>query len=89
VSDNVVRLGLAQTPVAPIDAKTVAYLEDMLARAKSGEIQGVALVTIESNGAGSVLSVGTGWEGEGFFQNVHAAVGGAAFLQKRLLGLLE
>lgn len=89
MSENIVKLAVAQTPVAPIDEATVKYIEDMLDRARQGEIQGVAMVTIESTGAGTVLSCGTGWAGEGMKQNVHAAIGAASHLHARLLSVLE
>lgn len=89
MSDNIVKLEVAQRPVVPVDQATVEYLEIMLERARQGEIQGVAMVTVESTGAGTLLSCGTGWAGEGLAQNVHAAIGAASHLHARLLGRLE
>lgn len=85
MSDNVIKFTADTKIVQPIDEETVRILEDFVERAKAGKIQGVAIVTVESDGAGSVLSTGTAYGGEGVRQNVHAALGAITYLQARFI----
>lgn len=85
MSDNVVMFTAHTKVVQPIDDETIAMFRTLLARAEAGEIQGALVATVESDGAGSVVSVGTAYGGEGVRQNVHAAAGAIATLQRRFM----
>jgi hypothetical protein len=79
----VISLVTETVPISEVDAETVSLLENMLAKAKSGEIQGVAMVMVNTVGSGCLDAVATAYAGEGIRQNVHAALGGIAWLQQR------
>jgi hypothetical protein len=82
-------LRTVMTPVSPVDEAVIAALEDLLAMAKRGEVQGIAYATINSDGLGAVLSTGTGYKGEGILQNAHAAIGVVEVLKGRLLQSID
>jgi hypothetical protein len=71
-------------PVQPVDEDVVALLELLLGKAKEGAFNGIAFTTVQIDGAGSVVTVGTGWRGQGVTEAVHTALGGVAYLQHRL-----
>lgn len=72
-------------PVVSVDDEVVEMLTSMLERAKSGEIQGALIATVESDGAGSVLNCGNAYAGQGARQNVHAALGSVEMLKARFM----
>lgn len=85
----VVPLTTATKPVLAVDEAVIAALEDLMERAKAGEIQGVAYVTVQSDGMGALLSTGTGYKGEGIAQNVHATIGIIEALKGRMIAGFE
>jgi len=80
---DVVTLRTVDKPATAVDDAVVEKLTEFLGRAKNGEFNGVALLTVEADGAGSVVSVGTTWAGQGVEQNVHAVIGGIEVLKER------
>lgn len=54
---DVVKLQVVQTVPEP-DGEIIAVIEDLLARAKSGDLQAIAYCTVSDDGV-----VGTGWAG--------------------------
>lgn len=80
---NVVKL-VASTPPSPVDSECVALLEKMLAAAKEGKFNGVALMTVTSDRVGSYSALGTSFAGQGVYQNAHTAIGGCTVLGRRL-----
>jgi hypothetical protein len=85
MGDNVATLKLADRPVTPVDESAVSLLRELLDRAERGEIQGVCIATIESDGAGSVVGAGSAYAGEGVLQNVRAALGAIEALKVRFI----
>lgn len=85
MKDNVRYLRVVTSPVLPVDPIVVEMAEELLRRAKAGEIQGLGYFCIESDGAGHLLGVGTAYGGEGVEQNAHGAVGAADLLRHRVL----
>jgi len=83
MGDNVVLFTPDTKVLKPIDEAAISLLRNVLERAERGEVQGVCIATIESDGAGSVVSVGTAYAGEGVYQNVHAVLGGIEALKVR------
>jgi hypothetical protein len=77
-------------PVSPSDPDVVSLLELLLERARAGEFNGLAVVTVELVGAGQVVGVGNAYAGQGIRQSVHSALGGVEVLRQRLgAGLVE
>lgn len=85
MSADVVRLSTATKPVTKVDPDVVRVLENLLARAKEGEFQGVLICTVQTDGAGSLVGCGHAYVGEGVMQNVHAAVGTLETLKLRFM----
>lgn len=85
MTDNVINLQAASKPVTPIDQEAISTLRLILTKAEAGEIQGVAVVTVETDGAGSLLGVGSVYSGEGIKQNIHAAIGAVEALKYRMV----
>jgi len=76
------------TPTEPIraaDPATIAYIEQLLDRAKGGQFNGIAIVTITSPHPGAYDLCGTGYAGAGLVANVHTVLGGISVLHARLM----
>lgn len=82
---SVVRLETSTRPTLPIDVDLIADLELLLEKAKQGEIQGYAFITIKSSGAGNYIDITNGFCGAAINNNVHTAIGALAILQARLI----
>lgn len=76
------------TPPAAVDPETIRFLENLLASAKAGEINGVAVVTITSPHVGAYIGCGTCWAGDAVRQSVHTMLGGVDVLKQRMLNEL-
>jgi hypothetical protein len=81
--DNVRHLTTATKPTLPVDDDLIVGIEALLALARKGDIQGIAYVTIRTNGAGHYETVGTGWRGHQ--GGAHIVLGGLQVLNQRLL----
>lgn len=82
---SVVKLEAITKPQAAVDGKCVELCEHILEMAKAGEIHGIAYATVQSAGAGSYISIGSGFGGGGVETNIHVALGALAVLTKRLV----
>jgi hypothetical protein len=82
---EVVRLVTNTEPPCAIDDEVIEQLESLLAKAKAGEFNGIAFVTITSPELGAYIGCGTGWAGQGVHQGVHTVLGGVDVLHQRLL----
>lgn len=83
MSDNVVLVAADTKIIQAVDDEAVACLKKLLSMAEAGEINGVCVATVESDGAGTVISVGSAYGGEGVRQNVHAALGAIEAMKMR------
>jgi hypothetical protein len=81
--DNVRRLSVATKPTLPVDDDLIAGLEALLSLARKGDIQGIAYITVRTNGAGHYETVGTGWRGHQ--GGSHIILGGLQVLNQRIL----
>lgn len=82
---DVTHLRLLTQPIMPVDGDNVSCLEELLALANNGSFKGIAYVTINSEGAGSCLSTGTGFKGEGVTNNIQTVLGAVSILHRRIL----
>lgn len=57
---NIRHLSLASKPTLPIDDDLIEGLEALLGLARKGDIQGLAYVTVRTNGSGHYETIGTG-----------------------------
>lgn len=76
------------SPPSAVDGAVVGLLERMLADARAGHFNGVAIITITSDQSGAYSALGTAFEGAGVHQNAHTAVGGCEVLKRRMLEAL-
>lgn len=84
MSDNVAHLRPLTVPVAVVDQEVIALLESLLAHAKAGEFNGIAVATVQLAGAGQAINVGSAYAGEGILQARHTALGAAEALKQRI-----
>lgn len=80
-----IKLVTPTEPMRAADPATIAYIEEMLDRAKDGQFNGIAVVTITSPRSGSYDLCGTGFAGAGLEANVHTVLGGIDVLHARLM----
>jgi hypothetical protein len=80
---NVRRLETVTKPTLPVDEDLIIGLEALLEQARKGNIQGIAYITVRTNGAGQYETVGTGWRGH--LGGRHVVLGGLQVLNQRLL----
>ncbi len=83
MSDNVRHLTPATKPTLPVDQDLISGLETLLDWARKGDIQGIAYITVRTNGSGHYETVGTGWRGH--LGGAHIMMGGLQVLNQRLL----
>lgn len=82
---DVVPLKTVTAPIQPVDEQVVKMAEELLERAKSGEIQGIAYATVSAEASGALICCGSAYGGQGLHQNVHAILGGVDVLKERLM----
>jgi hypothetical protein len=80
---NVVRLETENPVPVPVCPEVIDMLEQLLERAKRGEINGIAFATIHSPGPGQYLSCASGWAGDAIRANVHTVLGSIEALKWR------
>lgn len=85
MTDNIHKLETVQKPVLSVDEALINCLEILLAKAKEGEIQGIAYCTVKSNGAGSIICTGFGYNGAGVCDNVQVTLGAIEILRHKFL----
>ena len=74
-----------ETAPSPVSEECVKMLEQLLEKAKAGEFNGFACITVTADNCGHYTALGTMWAGNGVTQNSHTAVGGVEVLKKRML----
>lgn len=79
-----VKLETATVPPLPVDPEVVAFCEKLVERAKAGEFNGIAIVTMTCPNVGHYIACGTAWAGE-IGSSAHTAVGGVEVLKHRML----
>lgn len=80
---NVVKLETENPTPVPVCPEVIERLEELLERARAGQINGIVFATIHSPGPGQYLSCGSGWAGDAMRANVHTTAGAIQALALR------
>lgn len=80
---NVLNLETERPVPVPVCPEVIERLEELLERARKGEINGIVFATIHSPGAGRYLGVASGWAGDACRSNVHTVAGAIQMVQMR------
>lgn len=83
MTDNIRHLSAATKPTLPVDEDLIQGLQALLDEARKGNVQGIAYITVRTNGVGHYETVGTGWRGH--LGGAHIMLGGLQVLNQRLL----
>lgn len=72
-------------PPSPVDADVIEALEELLAKAKAGHFNGIAVATVTSEGTGKYSTTASLWAGDGIVNNAQTALGAVEVLKARML----